>query len=176
MSKTKCFICGKEVDKKTAFKMPYATNKNHYYCSEEEYNTFMAEKNKEDKFQLDVRAFFDLDFDITERSWKEMSAFFSELRKTYSREQILWYIEQNIDKIVSAVQKKEPFSYEFVMYRYIIAIIKNNIKFFISQNPLPDNRVEEVEVDFYMASFDKYKPSKTRRAMSDIEEEGDDDE
>lgn len=176
MSKTKCFICGKEVDKKTAFKMPYTTNKNHYYCSEEEYNEYKAEKDKDEKFQLDVRAFFDLDFEITnERSWKEMHTFFAELRKSYSREQILWYLEQNIDIIIDAVNKKQPFSYEFVMCRYITAIIKNNIKFYISQNPLPDNQLEEVEVNFYMAP-NKYKPSKTRRAMSDIEEEGDDDE
>lgn len=173
MPNPKCKLCGKVVNRETGYSISI-NNKNNWFCNENEYQSWQKERNDEANFRLDLQTLFGLNLNIRQdKSWDMINSFFNSLRKKYSREEIYWYFDCNIDKISNILNKKS-FDSEFGMMRYLITVVNNEIKTFIEDVPVPAKQDEVVEVeDFYMAPV-RYRPSNLRRAMSFIEQMEDD--
>lgn len=178
----KCKVCGREIlDRSTAVKIR-EKNKNLYFCNKTEYEHWDLERQQENDFYSNV--IFMIDMGMTfekDASWNAIKMEISSLRKRYSREQIEWYIKENIDKYSEAMRKKD-FDNEFQAMRYLCACLRNSIDEFLKRHPVPDNSQPKLaEVDYYMPpKITTHRPSNQRRAMNYIEdmydEEDDDDE
>lgn len=174
MPNPKCKFCGKELKRSEAFMVKLGTKKT-YYCNEEEYNLTLAEKKVEEDFYFNVDLLFEAEMCISNRgAYSTLHASLQSLRKTYTREQIEWFLGNNFDWIAEATERKE-ISDEYGKVRYFIAIMRNHIDKYLKDNPVEvKNEVNKVknerkEVDFYMAPV---KPVHTngRRAMTIIEQ------
>lgn len=175
MAKPKCQFCRKEVEKSTGY-CERIKNKNYWFCNENEYLLWQKDKDAEEEFFSDATMMFDLNIDIYEKSsWTMINNYIKTLLKDHSREEILWYLECNMERVVQILNRK-TFDSEFGMLRYMMAVINNSINTFLRTTPLPPKQDNKVPVDeFYMAPAN-YRPSKIRRAMSYIEQTEDDDE
>lgn len=173
----KCKFCKKIIDKNTAYAVEHG-KAHDYYCSKEEYESMLKEQLKEADFLEEINFAFDVNINIYSNScWLDIKQAINTLRKTYTREEILWYINNTLEDAVRVIEKK-TFDTEFHKIRYLIAILKNNIAEYLRDHPVPAPAESKVEVDYYMAPV-KYKPSNQRRALAliELEElEGDSDE
>ena len=174
MANPKCRVCGKTLKKKDAFVVK-VNGKNQYYCNEQEYNDYMAALKSEADFYEEVQYVFDINFCFSnEYSFKRIKQSIKQLLTEYTREQILWFLNNNAAMMNRALDKKEPFPSEYNRVSYVLAIIKNNIRDYLINHPVPYKPAAPVEVNYYMPTVIKYRPSNKRRAMIDIENLGGD--
>jgi len=173
MPNPKCKNCGKEVNRDVGFSIS-VNGKNWWFCNEEEYLAWQKEKTDEKQFRVDMNDLLNLNLDITQdKSWEMVKSYLDSLRKRYSRDEIYWYFDCNIDNISKTLGRKN-FDSEYGMMRYLITMVSNGISEFLKHTPVPAKQDEVVEVeDFYMAPV-RYRPSNLRRAMSFIEQMEDD--
>ena len=174
MANPKCILCGKEVDRKTAYKVKKGS-KNIYYCNKEEYDEWVSAEKEIDNFTHSIWYLIEEVLDTKETySWKEIRGMISDLHKKYSLDQIEGYLESETDRI-SHILKNKSFSNNYAMTRYYIAVVKNNIDVYYKDFDSEEEEIPQIKIveDFYMTP-PKYKQIK-RRAMIDIEKLGDDD-
>lgn len=174
MADPKCKYCRKSIKRSEAFVVKVGT-KPTYYCNEEEYKLALAEKKVEEDFYFNVDLLFEAEMCISNRgAYSTLHASLQSMRKTYTREQIEWFLGNNFDWIAEATERKE-ISDEYGKVRYFVAIMRNHIDKYLKDNPVEvKNEVNKVkderkEVDFYMAPV---KPVHTngRRAMKILEQ------
>lgn len=162
----KCKICGKTLDRKTAYCVR-KNGKNFYYCSQEEYDRWTDEKDKKEKIKNYISSLSNCGMSTI--CWTEINNCISLLIKFYSLDQILDYLRYDTERILNILSDKD-FQSNLAKVRYVIAIIQNNIEDYTRDAEIQATDSQELtEVDFYMAPF-KYKPTNMRRAMIEIEE------
>jgi len=173
MGRAKCQICRKDVNTKTGFKISKGS-RNLWYCNKQEYLDYIAEQEKEKQFKEDLHFSIDLSIDITlNSSWRLIDSKIKTLRESYSREEILWYFDNNIDNIAKILRKK-AIADEYKSILYFMAIVNNNIQDYLTEHPVVNQNPQTILAeDFYMAPSIKYVSHK-RRAMKDIEEDDED--
>ena len=165
MANPKCKICGREVDRKTAYKVT-KISKNYYYCSKEEYDEWLSKERELDVFVEEkiipiVVKTVGTEFDVLcKKDIREMVSF---LNKSYSLDQILGYLEYDSERISNILNNK-GFCNTFSMIRYYIAVVKNNFKVVETKRPPQDKVVE----DFYMAPVN-YKYCQRKRSAVEME-------
>ena len=171
----KCRYCGKvEKSKKDMFFIKGERNENLYFCNEDEFHLWLDEQNKERKFMEDAQFLFDMNLTIVNpTSWKAIAKCVENLRRGFSRDEVLYFIESYMDKLCKILSRKS-FDNEYGMVRYLSVVLENNIAEYLKSNPLPKETQSEA-TDFYMSPV-KYKPSNQRRAMVLIETMEDDEE
>ena len=169
MINPKCKICGKTLDRKTAYCIK-KNDKNQYYCSEEEYNIWINEKEKKEEIRNCISSISCCV--MSKVCWIDIENCISFLNKFYSLDQILDYIKYDAERILDILSDKD-FQSNVAKVRYVIAVIQNNINDYI-QSVEQAHPQELTEIDFYIAPF-KYKPTNMRRAMIEIEEAEDGD-
>ena len=165
----KCKICGKELDRNTAYKV-VLHRKNYYYCSEEEYLLYLSDEQKREESLSELYEVMQHTSEtVSDSSLRTIKDVVDELVKKYPQQQVLDYLKRSSSHIHGILSRK-TFTSDSNKIKYYAAIVKNHIGEYI------DFKVaaEPVEVDFYFAP-NNYKPSKIRRAMVDIEQMEDND-
>lgn len=174
MPKCKCRACGEILDTETAYAV-LVNKKRSYYCDEEEYNTYKANKRSIQKVagtskqQIDKDRMYWLICDIIGRKEIINTALWSE-RKIWSTiatdEIIATYLEQNKDYLSDTISRIED--KEFNRIRYLSAIIKNNIGDFIQNVKIEEKPKVKIDTTFY-------EPIETqnnkRRSLADLEDD-----
>ena len=140
MARAKCKICGRQLDTNTAYKVVDKNGKNHYFCSQSEYEAEEARKKKvkEDKDRV-YRLICDIMGEkeiISTALYKEWTVW----NKVADNEKIGKYLEENRDYLSSVIGRLN--SSEFARIRYLSTIIKDRIKEFVPRVAM-DEKVEK---------------------------------
>lgn len=158
----KCRFCSKKIDKKDAFSVK-KNGKNLYYCNEQEYNTILMNQHYKNQIYENITNIFG--YKVTNTAlFKELA----DLCGTHGYELVYHYICDNTKKLCEAMNK--DFVHEYAKIRYFSAIIKNSIvdyrdKEYRQKTYTPPIKYSQDVVET------KFKASKQRRALSDIESE-----
>ena len=164
MARCKCRICGTPHNTEDAYKV-VVNNKNHYYCSQDEYEKNVAQKKKaaEDKDRVyrmicDIMGEKDIINTILYKEWQIWN-------KVADNEKIGQYLEENKDYLTSVMARVG--SSEYARIRYLSAIIKDKIKGF-----MPKVKVEphEIQIEISGVGPSNYKPKEARRGLDFLEE------
>lgn len=157
----KCKACGKEIDRKTAYKI-IEKEKNLYYCSEEEYKKVMKMKKAIEDTHLLICDIFGYQVLHTVLN-KEWNAW----REITNDTMILRYLKENKAKLSEAMQRKS-FASEYASIRYFSAILKNNLKDFADTYTDNEELCARSEIEIYESKKSKTPP---RKGFADIEDE-----
>lgn len=161
----KCKCCGKQLDVNTAYKVE-GKNKNTYYCSKNEYESFIAKKANK---QADKDKVNSLVCEIIERKAIVNTIYFSEKQlwnKVCSDEVIAQYLEENKDYLCSVVSRLED--KEFNRIRYLSAILKNNLG---DYKPKKEEPIVKIAIDETIYDVSHIPTHNKRRSLSDLEDE-----
>ena len=162
MSKTvKCKICGKKIDRDTAY-IVRIKDKNNYYCNEHEYKEHQHELELKNKIFMKC-------FEIFEYPIKS-SAFYKEINGLLDKfpyEDIYTYICNDEDYLNNTLRNK-MFKSEFAKIRYFCAIIRNKLN--ETHYDYSNDVKKNIEINEDTACA-KYKPQVRKKSLSDIEKE-----
>lgn len=166
MARCNCRYDKKQLDTKTAFKV-VIKEKNTYWCSEECYNKYLADKEKQDKINAEYDEIYELTKQIFGYEFTGYSLLKREINtweKVGTREKIISYLKENKDWLSNTMSKSFASDYNRVRYYSTIVASKlHDYKPRVIETAPPKVVVEE----HYET---KYKP-KTRRALMDFEED-----
>lgn len=180
--KVKCRFCGKELNIDDAYKVNIG-KRNAYYCDQQEYDMKMEEKAnllaEQEQERLKIEHNKELRSSIysaaervcgrifNKTSWMDINKTVSFLNEQYSLEQIDEYVNNEAQRFLDILAKKD-FNTEFAKIRYYTAVVRNNISDYYSLDTIEIPQPKEIVFDMPPV---KYKQKKKRRAMVDIENE-----
>ena len=162
----KCRICGTALDTDVAYKI-ITNGKNFYYCSEIEYKTDKAKKEKDkqdhDKVYRLICEIIGRNEIINTILYKEWAVW----GKIADNEKIGQYLEENNDYLRSVVSKLED--KEFNRIRYVSAILKNKLSDYrprVMEEPKPKVETNMNEMMYEIHNTNKNK----RKSLADLED------
>lgn len=165
--KCNCRYDKKQLDTKTALKV-IIKEKNTYFCSEECYNHYLADKEKQDKINAEYDEIYELTKQIFGYEFTGYSLLKREINtweKVGTREKIIAYLTENKDWL-SDVMSKE-FASDFNRVRYYSVIVAGKLHDFkpkAAEAEKPKIVVEETIYNAPTQSFNK------RRSLADLED------
>ena len=168
MARCNCKYDKIQLDTKTAFRVSIK-DKNTYFCSEDCYNRYLADKEKQDK----INAEYDQIYEITKQIFGYEFTGYSLLKreintweKVGTRAKIIAYLTENKDWLSNVMSKE--FASDFNRVRYYSVIVAGKLHDF---KPKPiEAEKPKIAVDEHYET--KYK-AKVRRALEDFEEDDD---
>lgn len=169
MARCKCKYDKRQIDTKTAFKV-VIKDKNTYWCSEECYNKYLVDKEKQDKINAEYDEIFELTKQIFGYEFTGYSLLKREVNtweKVGTRAKIIAYLRENKEWL-SDVMSKE-FASDFNRVRYYSVIVAGKLHDF-----KPKVQVVEVPRVVVEEHYETKYKTKARVALEDLE--GDDDE
>ena len=173
----KCQICGKSIDRSTAYKVVVGgTNK--YFCSEEEFNADKARKDHAKEVLETITECYQYCAGYSEPPYNIIRKELGENLKAVDTETIYQFVKENREKLKKTVDKKierdGPFSRAYFVFRYVSGIIKREIleKDWKTKQVSPTVQKTGIDLNFY-----NVKPNtnqlKKRRSLDELEDEVD---
>ncbi|CEQ01634.1 Uncharacterised protein [[Clostridium] sordellii] len=167
--KVKCKICGSKIERDSAYKIvkeQKSKRVNLYYCSEEEYDKQQDEIIQRDKCYEVIKDILNIPL-VTPGMIKQLKT----VREYYEYVVITKTFKTKEEDIRWAVNNKE-FSNEYNKFRYVLAIILNNIEDIkkVHMKELEEisrlfNKVENNEINIDIMND---MPISTKRKSNDI--------
>lgn len=173
----KCQICGKSIDRSTAYKVVVGgTNK--YFCSEEEFNAEKARKNHAKEVFETITECYQYCVGYGEPPYNIIKKELGENLKAVDVETIYQFVKENREKLKKTVDKKierdGPFSRAYFVFRYVSGIIKREILEKSWKAKQVASTVQKTGIDL---NFYNVKPTtnqlKKRRSLDELEDEVD---
>ena len=127
MAAPKCRYDKKQLDKKTAFKV-VTNGENTYWCSEECYKLYLADKAKQDKINAEDDEIYELTKQIFGYEFQSRGLLRKEIttwEKVGTRQKIIAYLKENKEWL-SDVMSKE-FANDFNRMRYYSTIVASKL-------------------------------------------------
>lgn len=174
----KCQICGKSIDRSTAYKV-VVSGANKYFCSEEEFNADKARKDHVKEVLETIAECYQYCTGYGEPPYNVVKKELKENLKAVDIEVIYQFIKENREKLKKTVEKKierdGPFGQVYFAFRYISGIIKREIleKNWKAKQIAPTIQKTGIDLNFYNIKPNA-KQLKKRRALDDLEDEIDD--
>ena len=173
----KCQICGKSIDRSTAYKVVVGgTNK--YFCSEEEFNAQKTRKDHAKEVLKTITECYQYCAGYGEPPYSIIKKELGENLKAVDVETIYQFVKENREKLKKTVDKKierdGPFSRAYFVFRYVSGIIKREIleKNWKAKQVAPTVQKTGIDLNFY-----NVKPNtnqlKKRRSLDELEDEVD---
>lgn len=148
MIKCKCRICGKEHSVEEAYKV-VINNKNRYFCSQEEYETHIANKKREEKLVNDIKKticyIFGAKTIVNTQIYKE----WQQWNQVATNEIIFDYLTENKEMIRCKIEPLEGDEYSKI--RYLSSIIKNSICNY--QKPSSQKHIKATTIEEYIIKY-----------------------
>lgn len=171
----KCQICGKSIDRSTAYKVVVGgTNK--YFCSEEEFNADKARKDHAKEILETITECYQYCSGYGEPPYNVVRKELKENLKAIDVETICQFVKENREKLKKTVEKKVerdgPFSQVYFSFRYLSGIIKREIleRGWKAKQVAPTVQKTGIDLNFY-----NVKPNtnqlKKRRSLDELEDE-----
>ena len=170
MARCNCRYDKKQLDTKTAFKV-VIKDKNTYWCSEECYNKYLTEKDKQDKINAEYDEIFELTKQIFGYEFTGYSLLKREINtweKVGTRAKIIAYLTENKDWL-SDVMSKE-FASDFNRVRYYSVIVAGKLHDF-KPKPIMEIAQHEKAIEISGVGPTNYKPRETGRGLDFLEDE-----
>ena len=173
----KCQICGKSIDRSTAYKVVVGgTNK--YFCSEEEFNADKARKDHAKEVLETIAECYQYCSGYGEPPYNVVRKELKENLKAIDVETICQFVKENREKLKKTVEKKVerdgPFSQVYFSFRYLSGIIKREIleRGWKAKQVAPIVQKTGIDLNFY-----NVKPNtnqlKKRRSLDELEDKVD---
>ena len=173
----KCQICGKSIERSTAYKVVVGgTNK--YFCSEEEFNANKARKDHAKEVLETITECYQYCSGYGEPPYNVVKKELKENLKAVDVETICQFVKENREKLKKTVEKKVerdgPFSQVYFSFRYVSGIIKREIleRGWKAKQVAPIVQKTGIDLNFY-----NVKPNtnqlKKRRSLDELEDEVD---
>ena len=173
----KCQICGKSIDRSTAYKVVVGgTNK--YFCSEEEFNADKARKDHAKEVLETIAECYQYCSGYGEPPYNVVKKELKENLGAVDVETIYQFVKENREKLKKTIDKKVerdgPFSQVYFSFRYLSGIIKREIleKDWKAKQVTPTVQKTGIDLNFY-----NVKPNtnqlKKRRSLDELEDEAD---
>ena len=173
----KCQICGKSIDRSTAYKVVVG-DANKYFCSEEEFNADKARKDHAKEVLETIAECYQYCSGYGEPPYNVVKKELKENLKAVDVETICQFVKENREKLKKTVEKKVerdgPFSQVYFSFRYLSGIIKREIleKDWKAKQVAPTVQKTGIDLNFY-----NVKPNtnqlKKRRSLDELEDEVD---
>lgn len=173
----KCQICGKSIDRSTAYKVVVG-DANKYFCSEEEFNADKARKDHAKEVLETIAECYQYCSGYGEPPYNVVKKELKENLKAVDVETICQFVKENREKLKKTVEKKVerdgPFSQVYFSFRYLSGIIKREIleKNWKAKQVAPTVQKTGIDLNFY-----NVKPNtnqlKKRRSLDELEDEVD---
>lgn len=126
----KCQICGKKIDRETAYKVEI-NGLNKYFCSQEEYEVEHERKAKKKRNLEVIAECYQYCTGYAEPPYTVVNRELSDNLSTIDEETIVAFIEENREKLKKTVEKKierdGQFQKVYFAFRYLSGIIKREI-------------------------------------------------
>ena len=171
----KCQICGKSIDRSTAYKVVVG-DVNKYFCSEEEFNADKARKDHAKEVLETIAECYQYCSGYGEPPYNVVKRELKENLKAVDVETIYQFVKENREKLKKTVDKKVerdgPFSQVYFSFRYVSGIIKREIleKDWKAKQVAPTIQKTGIDLNFY-----NVKPNtnqlKKRRSLDELEDE-----
>ena len=171
----KCQICGKSIDRSTAYKVVVG-DVNKYFCSEEEFNADKARKDHAKEVLETIAECYQYCSGYGEPPYNVVRKELKENLKAIDVETICQFVKENREKLKKTVDKKVerdgPFSQVYFSFRYVSGIIKREIleKDWKAKQVAPTIQKTGIDLNFY-----NVKPNtnqlKKRRSLDELEDE-----
>lgn len=173
----KCQICGKSIDRSTAYKVVVG-GVNKYFCSEEEFNADKTRKDHTKEVLETIAECYQYCSGYGEPPYNVVRKELKENLKAIDMETICQFVKENREKLKKTVEKKVerdgPFSQVYFSFRYLSGIIKREIleKDWKAKQVSPTVQKTGIDLNFY-----NVKPNtnqlKKRRSLDELEDEVD---
>ena len=173
----KCQICGKSIDRATAYKV-VINDTNKYFCSEEEFAADKARKDHAREVLETITECYQYCSGYGEPPYNVVNKELKENLKAIDVETIYQFVKENREKLKKTVEKKierdGPFSQVYFVFRYLSGIIKREIleKNWKAKQVAPTIQKTGIDLNFY-----NVKPNtnqlKKRRSLDELEDEAD---
>lgn len=173
----KCQICGKSIDRSTAYKVVVG-DANKYFCSEEEFNADKARKDHAKEVLETIAECYQYCSGYGEPPYNVVKKELKENLGAIDVETIYQFVKENREKLKKTVEKKVerdgPFSQVYFSFRYLSGIIKREIleKDWKAKQVAPTVQKTGIDLNFY-----NVKPNtnqlKKRRSLDELEDEAD---
>lgn len=151
--KCNCRYDKKQLDTKTAFKV-IIKEKNTYWCSEECYNKYLADKEKQEKINAEYNEIFKLTQQIFGYELTGYSLLKKEIvtwEKLATRQKIIAYLNENKDWLGDVMNKE--FASDFNRVRYYSTIVAGKL-----HDWKPKEKVGEVP-KITTSAFELFEPT-----------------
>lgn len=164
----KCKYDSKQLDTKDAFKI-VIKDKNTYWCSEECYNLYLQEQERQAKIKAEYDEIFETIKEIFGYEFNGHSLLQRELKaweKLTTRQKIILYLKEN-KTWLSTVMSKE-FNGDYNRIKYFSAVISSRLHDFkpkTPETPKPKVVVDETIYESPVHSLNK------RRSLADLEDD-----
>lgn len=173
----KCQICGKSIERSTAYKVVVG-DANKYFCSEEEFNAEKARKDHAKEVLETIAECYQYCSGYGEPPYNVVKKELKENLGAIDVETIYRFVKENREKLKKTVEKKVerdgPFSQVYFSFRYLSGIIKREIleKDWKAKQVAPTVQKTGIDLNFY-----NVKPNtnqlKKRRSLDELEDEAD---
>ncbi len=167
MAAAKCRYDKKPVNTKTAFKV-VIDDKNTYWCCEECYNLYLADKEKQDKIKAEYDEIFDITKEIFGYEFMGYSLLKREViawEKVATRAKIIAYLKEN-KSWLSDVMNKE-FGSDFHRVRYYSVVVSSKLHDWKPRDVEVAKPKVVVEETIYEAPT---QSTNKRRSLADLED------
>ena len=170
-----CKYCKAKIEKKDAFQV-HGEKYNTYYCNKECYSNAIAKKEEAQKIkaasgekkQRKIDPIYEEIADIFGYRIQN-SALFAEMklwRGICDDAKILAYLQENRDRIKSAMERAS--SSEYARIRYVSAILKNSLADYSVKNIEAENTTPGITVDEdYIMPINKKKKTERRKGFGE---------
>lgn len=173
----KCQICGKSIDRSTAYRVVVGDT-NKYFCSEEEFDADKARKDHAKEVLETITECYQYCSGYGEPPYNVVKKELKENLGVIDIETIYQFVKENREKLKKTVDKKierdGPFSRAYFIFRYVSGIIKREIleKDWRAKQVVPTVQKTGIDLNFY-----NVKPNtnqlKKRRSLDELEDEVD---
>lgn len=168
MARCKCKYDKRQIDTKTAFKV-VIKDKNTYFCSEDCYDKYLADKAEKDQLKAEYDKIYELSskiFGYAIGSYSLLKAQIQLIEKTASRQKIIQYLQGEEDFLANVMNRE--FDDEFCRIRYFKSVITSKI---YDYKPKPRMNVPDKKIEACGVENVAYKPTGFRRGLAFLEED-----
>ena len=167
MARCKCRYDEQWIDTKTAFKV-VIKEKNTYFCTEECYNKYLADKEKQDKINAEYDEIFELTKQIFGYEFTGYSLLKREINtweKVGTRAKIITYLKENKDWLSNTMSKS--FASDYHRVRYYSTIIAGKLHDYKPRTIEVEKSKIVIEETIYEAPTQSLNK---RRSLADLED------
>ena len=176
----KCQICGKSIDRSTAYKV-VVNGANKYFCSEEEYMMDKVRKERVKEVLETITEVYQYCTDYPEPPYNIIQKELKENLKAVDVETICQFVKENREKLKKTIERKierdGPFGQSYFAFRYISGVIKREIlekdwgKTHCQKQETA--KINLGDIDFYQNKNREQHHTLKRRPLNELEDEAD---
>ena len=175
----KCQICGKSIDRSTAYKAVIG-GVNKYFCSEEEFNADKVRKERVKETLETIAECYQYCINYPEPPYNLVRKELKENLKAIDVGIICQFVKENREKLKKTLERKierdGPFESSYIMARYISGVIKREIleRGWKAKQVVPAVQKVEIDLNFYNSNSSKIKQRARKISLEELEDKFDD--